>query len=71
MSKLPVLTSKKIIKLLQKRGFILDHVTGSHHIYFHSEQRKRVTIPLHNKDLPRGTLISILKQAGLSKDDLL
>jgi predicted RNA binding protein YcfA (HicA-like mRNA interferase family) len=31
---------------------------------------KRVVIPLHNKDLPKGTLHSILKQAGIDKKDL-
>ncbi|MEM3565000.1 MAG: type II toxin-antitoxin system HicA family toxin [Candidatus Jordarchaeaceae archaeon] len=32
MSKLPSLTPKKIIKILEKRGFVLDRVKGSHHI---------------------------------------
>ena len=43
---------------------------GSHHIYFHPETRKRAVVPLHKKDLPRGTLLEILKQAGIERDDL-
>ncbi|MEM2135733.1 MAG: type II toxin-antitoxin system HicA family toxin [Candidatus Jordarchaeaceae archaeon] len=70
MSKLPSLTPKKIIKILEKRGFILDRVKGSHHIYYHPETRKRVVVPLHKKDLPKGTLIEILKQAGISREEL-
>jgi len=31
---------------------------------------KRVIVPMHNKDLPKGTLISILKQAGIDKNEL-
>lgn len=70
MPKLPCLTSKKVLKLLRQNGFQLDHKTGSHFIFYHPETKKRATVPYHSKDLPKGTLLSILKQAGLSKDDL-
>ncbi|MDD4126433.1 MAG: type II toxin-antitoxin system HicA family toxin, partial [Methanomicrobium sp.] len=43
---------------------------GSHHIYLHPETRQRVVIPVHKKDLPKGTLMEILRQAGISKEDL-
>ncbi|MDD3978406.1 MAG: type II toxin-antitoxin system HicA family toxin [Methanomicrobium sp.] len=36
----------------------------------HPETKQRVVIPVHKKDLPKGTLIEILKQAGINKDDL-
>jgi len=70
MPKLPSLTPKKIIKILESRGFALDRVKGSHHIYYHPETKRRVVVPLHKKDLPKGTLFEILKQAGISKDEL-
>lgn len=70
MSKLPVLTPLQIIKMLEKSGFILDRVRGSHHIYIDSELKKRVTVPLHKRDLPKGTLLEILKQAGIDKKEL-
>lgn len=70
MPKLPSLTSQKIVKVLEKRGFVLDRVKGSHHIYYNPETRRRVVIPLHKKDLPKGTLFEILKQAGISKEEL-
>ena len=70
MPKLPTLNAKKIIKILKEKGFILDRVKGSHHIYFHPETRKRAVIPMHKKELPKGTLIEILKQAGISKEEL-
>ena len=70
MPKLPVLSAKKIIKVLIKKGFVLDRIKGSHHIYYHPETKKRVVIPMHKKELPKGTLIEILKQAGISKDEL-
>jgi len=71
MHKLPSLTPQKVIKILERKGFVLDRVKGSHRAYYHSESKKRVIIPYHKKDLPKGTLMEILKQAGISKDELI
>ena len=65
MPKLPVLTSDGVIKLLLEHGFALDHQTGSHRVYYNAETKKRVVVPYHKRDLPKSTLLSILKQAGL------
>ncbi len=70
MPKLPTLTPRKVIKILKKKGFVLDRVKGSHHIYIHPETRRRAIVPLHRKDLPKGTLLSILQQAGINRDEL-
>ena len=70
MPKLPAITSKKLIRALEKLGFQLDHKTGSHFIFYDLENKKRVTVPYHVKDLPKGTLSSILKQAGITKEEL-
>ncbi|NVM54002.1 MAG: type II toxin-antitoxin system HicA family toxin [Candidatus Helarchaeota archaeon] len=70
MPKLPALTPKKIIKILEKKGYILDRIKGSHHIYYHPESKKRVVVPVHKKELPKGTLLEILKQAGIEKSDI-
>ena len=70
MRKLPSLTPRKIIRILESRGFVLDRVKGSHHIYYHPETKRRVIVPLHKKDLPKGTLFEILKQAGISRAEL-
>ena len=68
--KLPSISPEKIIKLIKKKGFVLDRIKGSHHIYLHPDTRQRVVIPVHKKDLPKGTLMEILKQAGIKKDEL-
>ena len=70
MPKLPSLSPQKIIRILEQNGFILDRVKGSHHIFYHPKTKRRVVVPLHKKDLPKGTLLEILKQAGISKDTL-
>ena len=67
---LPVVKAKACLKALQRAGFYIDHQTGSHARLFHRTKPKpRVTLPVHNKDLPPGTLKSILRQAGLSVDE--
>jgi len=70
LPKLPVLTPKKLLKILTRHGFYLDHSTGSHKVYYHPKKKRRGTSPFHRKDLPKGTLISMLKQAGIEKEDL-
>jgi predicted RNA binding protein YcfA (HicA-like mRNA interferase family) len=70
MPKLPSLTPKKVIKILEARGFVLDRVRGSHHIYYHPETKQRAIVPVHKDDLPIGTLLSILRQAGIERDEL-
>ncbi len=70
MPKLPTLTPKKVIKILESRGFVLDRVKGSHHIYYNPETKRRVVVPVHKKDLPKGTLLEILRQAGISKEEI-
>ena len=71
MSKrLPALTSKDVFRVLQRSGFYLHHTTGSHYVLKHHEKPGvRVTLPWHNKDLKRGTLASIIDQAGYSTDE--
>lgn len=70
MPDLPVLTPAKIIKVLKSKGFVLDRTKGSHHIYYHPETKTRVVVPFHKKDLPIGTFISILKSAGINREEL-
>lgn len=71
MPKIPPLTSRKVIAILEKKGFVLVRTKGSHQVFRNEETRRQVTIPLHPGDLPQGTLHEILKQAGLSRDDIL
>lgn len=70
MPKLPILTPKRVIKILEELGFRLDHSTGSHFVYYDVKRSRRAIISVHSKDLPKGTLLSILKQAGITKEEL-
>lgn len=68
--RVPVLKPKDVLRALERAGFAVHHVTGSHYILKHPEKvRLRVTLPWHNKDLKRGTLRSIIGQAGYTMDE--
>ena len=70
--KLPVLSGKEMVKILGKFGFTFLDQKGSHVIMLgerNGEKRKPV-VPLH-RDLKKGTILSILKQAGLTRDEFL
>jgi predicted RNA binding protein YcfA (HicA-like mRNA interferase family) len=58
-----------VIRVLGRAGFFLDHSTGSHRFYRHPDRPGIVTVPFHRKDLKRGTLLAILKQAGLTREE--
>lgn len=71
MPKLPILTPKKLVKLLCKIGFYIHHQTGSHVNLRHvTKNTLHVVIPYHNRDLAPKTLKSIILQADISIDDL-
>jgi predicted RNA binding protein YcfA (HicA-like mRNA interferase family) len=38
---------------LERNGFVLDHVSGSHFIYYHPESKRRAVVPQHNRDIPK------------------
>jgi predicted RNA binding protein YcfA (HicA-like mRNA interferase family) len=67
---LPAITGARLVKALQAAGFILTTTRGSHHRLKHPDGRA-TTVPVHaGKDVPKGTLRSILRDTGLSADDL-
>ena len=70
MSDIPSLTPGQIEKIIKKKGYELNRTKGSHKIYYHSGLKHRVVIPFHKKDLPKGTMLEILKQAGIKTDEL-
>ena len=68
--KLPRVTAVDIIGALEKADFFLSRQSGSHKIYKH-KSGKRVTVPYHSGDtLHPKILKSILKDAGLTIEDL-
>lgn len=56
--------SLDVIKMLEAKGWYLVRITGSHHHFKHPTRKGLVTVAHPEKDIPKGTLNSILKQAG-------
>jgi predicted RNA binding protein YcfA (HicA-like mRNA interferase family) len=67
MPKLPVRSGQELIRLLEKAGFKIVRQRGSHVSLQKGESR--TVVPLHD-ELAKGTLLGILRQCGLSREDL-
>ena len=66
MSRLPVCSGAAAVKAFRRLGYEVDHQTGSHIILRHPSQR-RLTVPNH-RELAKGTLRALIREAGLSKE---
>ncbi|MFA6925357.1 MAG: type II toxin-antitoxin system HicA family toxin [Bacteroidales bacterium] len=61
-TKLPVLSGKELIKLLESLGFRVVRVNGSHHRLRHIDGRV-TTVPVHrNQDIPKGLMRKIIRE---------
>ena len=58
-------SSSDIIKTLGADGWVLDRTKGSHHVFKHPTKPGIVVVPHPKKDIPKGTMKSISKQAGV------
>jgi predicted RNA binding protein YcfA (HicA-like mRNA interferase family) len=67
--RVPALKPREVLQALKRAGFLVHHVSGSHHVLKHPDHPAlRVTVPYHTHDLKRKTLASIIEQAGLTTD---
>jgi len=69
VSSLPVVSGREVVKALDKIGYVLDHQRGSHMILRQQDPpHRRLTVPDH-KEVAKGTLRAIIRQAGLTVDE--
>lgn len=68
MSKLPRISGRECFKALEKAGFYLKRQEGSHMILRRDNPFAQTVVPDH-KELDRGTLRGIIRQADLSVDE--
>lgn len=69
MARVGAYHGKDIGKILLKKGFVLKRRNGSHYIFRDFQTGDTIVIPVHPRDLPRGTQQGILKRAGIIFDD--
>ena len=69
MSKLPVVSGREVVRALRQLGYEVDHQTGSHLILRQVRPpHRRLTVPDH-RELARGTLRAIIREAGLTVEE--
>ncbi|MBI4200375.1 MAG: type II toxin-antitoxin system HicA family toxin [Chloroflexi bacterium] len=66
MARLPVISGDDFVKAMRKVGYIWDHTEGSHMILLHPS-KGRLSVPRH-RELGRGLLRTLIKDAGLTRD---
>jgi predicted RNA binding protein YcfA (HicA-like mRNA interferase family) len=67
---IPSVSGAKVVKALERAGFIVVRISGSHHVLRHADGRT-VAVPVHaGRDMPKGTLRNILGIVGMSPDEL-
>ena len=70
--KLPILSSREVLKALKSIGFQITRQSGSHIILVKTADNKKLTVvvPKHD-EIAKGTLLSIISQSGLTKDEFI
>ena len=70
MSFIPSIRPSKLLPILFRMGFKIVRQKGSHaHLEHAIDKTRKITIPIHSRDLPKKTLLSILKQASISIEE--
>ena len=69
--RLPGVSARQLLRALERAGFSVVRSSGSHHYLIHrTDSSRRTVVPYHAaRDLPRGLVRAILRQAGLSVDE--
>lgn len=68
MTPLPVVSGRDIVRALEAIGYVRDRQRGSHIVMRHQDPPfRRITVPDH-KEVSKGTLRAIIRQAGLTVD---
>jgi mRNA interferase HicA len=62
-------TPKEIVAILLAHGFELVRTKGSHQMFVNHANGKRTVVPMHSKELKKGLLHAIFKQAGIDLKD--
>ncbi len=62
---------KEIVSILQKLGFEKKRQSGSHMLMFHSVLKTIIPVPMHSKDVKRGLLLGIIKQAKSTEKEFI
>lgn len=70
MPKIPIINGTKLIKVLIKKGFVLNRISGSHHILIHPQKQITISVPVHKgKTLGKGITLAIIKDSQVTIEE--
>lgn len=71
MARISPLSYRDVIKKLRRLGFVFRRATGgTHEIWWNEETRKTCVVP-HHKEVKVGTILSVIRQAGINEEEFL
>lgn len=62
---------KEVVSILQKLGFLKKRQTGSHLVLFNPKSQIVISVPIHTKDVRKGLMKSIIKQADSKEEEFI
>ena len=69
MSRLPAVTPRQMVAALKRAGFVEDRQQGTSHAQlFNPLTGRKTSVAMHARDLKRGTMMGILREAGISRE---
>ena len=63
--------AREIVRILEKLGFIQKRQTGSHLMMYHSKLKRIIPVPMHTKELKKGLVKGLIKQAESSEKEFI
>lgn len=69
MTRLPMISARRMTKALERAGFVADGQKGSHLYFWHPIRRITTAVPVHPGDLKRSLVRAILQQIGMTEDE--
>ncbi|MEK7573349.1 MAG: type II toxin-antitoxin system HicA family toxin [Patescibacteria group bacterium] len=68
---MPSFKAREIVRILQKLGYIQKRQTGSHLMMYHPKSKSIIPVPIHTKELKKGLVRGIMKQAESSEKEFI
>jgi predicted RNA binding protein YcfA (HicA-like mRNA interferase family) len=71
VARLPAITGQRIVRALERAGFVVDRIVGSHHVLeYPGDPTRTIVVSCHSgRDLKPGTLRGIIRRAGLTIEE--
>ena len=69
--RLPAVRPQEVVRALERAGWQVQRQRGSHLSMKKEGSRFLITVPMHQRDIPRGTLRGIIEDAELTVEEFI